>query len=126
MSIAGPEGWCEDATTVARLERGEVDAADASPPPFFASHDWWKLCRSRHNYLMIPSTASAFSLPAKGALLALLLALGGCGGGAGGQGGAPARPRERGGEEGQRPGPKRARKFPPVQPPGPPGESGFP
>src|SRR5207244_4282663 len=53
-----------------------VDAADASPPPFFASHDWWKLCRSRHNYLMIPSTASAFRLPAKGALLALLLALG--------------------------------------------------
>src|SRR5256885_10355616 len=33
---------------------------------------------------MIPSTASAFRLPAKGALLALLLvgALGGCGGGA--------------------------------------------
>src|SRR3989442_15589406 len=76
MSIAGPEGWCEDATTVARLELGEVDAADASPPPFFSSHDWWKLCRSRHNYLMIPSTASAFSLPAKGALLSLLLALG--------------------------------------------------
>src|SRR2546422_9882104 len=90
MSIAGPEGWCEDATTVARLERGEVDAADASPPPFFASHDWWKLCRSRHNYLMIPSTASAFSLPAKGALIALLLAgaLGGCGGGGGAEAGA--------------------------------------
>ena len=37
---------------------------------------------------MIPSTASAFRLPAKGALLALLLALGGCGGG----GGAEAEP----------------------------------
>src|SRR2546426_8825071 len=104
MSIAGPEGWCEDATTVARLERGEVDAADASPPPFFASHDWWKLCRSRHNYSMIPSTASAFRLPAKGALLALLLALGGCGGGGGGGGEARARPRDGGAVRGPRPG----------------------
>jgi hypothetical protein len=38
MSITGPAGWCKDATKVARLERGEVDAADASPPLFFASH----------------------------------------------------------------------------------------
>src|SRR6267378_3019274 len=87
MSIAGPAGWCEDATRVALLELGEVDAADASPPPFFAYPVWWRLCRPRHNYLMILSTASAFRLStlAKGALLALLLALGGCGGGGGAQ-----------------------------------------
>ena len=92
MSITGPAGWCEDATTVARLVRGEVDAADVSPPPFFAPHDWCKLCPPKeHNKLTILLTASAFRLPTlAGALLALLLlaALGGCGG----RGGAEPEP----------------------------------
>src|SRR2546423_1587946 len=35
ISTMGPAGWGEDATTVARLERGEVDAADSGPPLFF-------------------------------------------------------------------------------------------
>src|SRR6267154_1524264 len=82
-------GLVRDATGVARLERGEVDAADNVRRLFWRFGGRRVRPKSILN-LMILLTASAFPLclpanrPAMGALLAFLLlaALGGCGGGA--------------------------------------------